>query len=468
MPIAMMAMGLNRFVIHTSVHQPDDRPGPGVTLGPFGQWFTRHETWAAQAAPWISYLTRSSFLLQQGRFVADVAYLYGEGDNVTNLFGGSTPPIPAGYSFDFVNADALINVINVKDGRLTTPAGAQYQVLALDPSTRRMSLPLLKKIRDLVDAGVKVVGPRPERTPSLADNAEEFAGIVERLWGGRVLEGSLDEALKNLAITPDVLFTGQAAGANLFFVHRALDDGDLYFISSGSANKLAIEASLRVSGKAPEIWRADTGERYPVSYRTEAARTIVPLELEPHDALFLVFRKPGAASGLVVAKPVQREVANLKDSWDVAFQAGRGAPASAKLNVLSSWTQSPEPGIKYFSGTATYTTTFNASRSWMTKGARVRINLGEVMSLADVSINGRPLGTLWKKPFVLDVTDALKTGSNRLEIKVTNVWPNRMIGDKQPGASQIAYSTFDPFKVDSPLLPSGLLGPVTLETLNGR
>ena len=178
-----LAMGLNRFVIHTSVHQPDDRPGPGVTLGPFGQWFTRHETWAGEARPWISYLTRSSFLLQQGRFVADIAYLYGEGDNVTNLFGGGAPPIPAGFNFDYVNSDALLNVFSVKDGKLTTPSGMQYRVLALDASTRRMSLPVLMKIRDLVDAGATVVGARPESSPSLVDDANEFATIVNQPLG---------------------------------------------------------------------------------------------------------------------------------------------------------------------------------------------------------------------------------------------------------------------------------------------
>ena len=109
-----LAMGLNRFVIHTSVHQPDDRLGPGATLGPFGQWFTRHETWAQEAQPWVSYLARSAYLLQQGRFVADIAYLYGEDNNITNLFGRNPPPIPAGYNFDYVNADALVNVSHVQ------------------------------------------------------------------------------------------------------------------------------------------------------------------------------------------------------------------------------------------------------------------------------------------------------------------------------------------------------------------
>jgi len=468
-----LAMGLNRFVIHTSVHQPDDRPGPGVTLGPFGQWFTRHETWAGEAKPWISYLTRSSFLLQQGRFVADIAYLYGEGDNVTNLFGGGPPPIPAGFNFDYVNSDVLLNVFGVKDGKLTTPSGMQYRVLALDASTRRMSLPVLKKIRDLVDVGATVVGARPESSPSLIDDANEFASIVNRLWGpttgdttaGRVVGGSLDEALRNLAIEPDVLFSGQRPDSKSYFVHRSLEDGDLYFISNGDDTARSTEASFRIEGKAPEIWRADTGERFPTAYRPESKRTIVPLELEPNDAFFVVFRKVGSPAGIAVVRSASKTVATLRNPWEVSFQANRGAPSGARFAVLSSWTQNVDPGIKYFSGTATYTTTFDAPRGVPTKG-RTRLNLGDVQDLAEVSLNGHPLGVLWKRPFVVDVTDALKAGVNRLEVKVTNVWPNRMIGDKQPGMPRIAYSTFDPFKADSPLLPSGLLGPVTLETLN--
>ena len=471
-----LAMGLNRFVIHTSVHQPDNRPGPGVTLGPFGQWFTRHETWAPQAAPWVSYLARSSFLLQQGHFVADIAYLYGEDNNITNLFGRSPPAIPAGYNFDYVNADALINVLTVKDGKLATPSGMQYRVLALDASTRRMSLPVLRKIRDLVEQGVTVVGARPAFSPSLADNEAEFTSLAERLWGsdtntgakGTVLSGTVAEALQKQSIAPDCLFIGSAAGRELRYVHRAVDQGDLYFVASGSADAQTVEASFRVSGKAPEIWRADTAERAPAAYRMEGGRTIVPLKLAPHDAVFVVFRQPTSAPSRVIADPASEVVATVKGPWDVSFLPDRGAPAQARFDALSSWTTHAEPGIKYFSGTATYTTTLTANRAWLTQGSRVRLNLGDVQNLAEVSVNGRSLGVLWKKPFVVDVTDALRAGQNRLEVKVTNVWPNRMIGDKQPGAKQIAYSTFDQFKADSPLLPSGLLGPVTLEKMSAR
>lgn len=465
-----LAMGLNRFVIHTSVHQPDDRLGPGATLGPFGQWFTRHETWASQARPWIAYLARSAYLLQQGRFVADIAYLYGEGDNITNLFGVEPPAIPQGFNFDYVNADALVNVFTAKDGALATPSGMRYRVLALDASTRRMSLPVLRKIRDLVEQGITVVGRRPTMTPSLADDEGEFTRIAQQLWSpspgtsaGKVLDVPLDEALRTLSIPPDCFFSVSSREGQLHCVHRTLDQGDLYFVSSGSAERQSLDASFRASGKAPEIWRADTGERAPASYRTEGGRTVVPLQLEPYDAVFIVFRSPSTQTSRNVPGPTWQPATTIAGPWTVNFPADHGAPPSARLETLSSWTTHADAGIRYFSGTATYSTQFSLDRGLRAKGSRVRLNLGEVKNLAEVSVNGRPLGVLWKNPFVVDVTDALRAGENRLEVKVTNVWPNRMIGDKQPGAKRIAYSTFDPFKADSPLLPSGLLGPVTLE-----
>jgi hypothetical protein len=459
-----LAMGLNRFVIHTSVHQPDDRPGPGATLGPFGQWFTRHETWASEARPWVSYLARSSYLLQQGHFVADIVYLYGEDNNITNLFGRAPPPIPAGYNFDYINADALIHVLSVKDGKLTTPSGMQYRLLALDPSTQRMSLPVLRKIRDLANGGAIVVGPRPTLTPSLADDASEFDSIAQTLWGkeGKASTDPLPAVLKKLEVAPDAVFEGAESGAQLRYVHRSLEGADLYFVASDSEATQTIEASFRMSGKAPEIWHATTGERMPASYRIEGNRTTVPLKLDPYDAVFVVFEQPTTQLTRTLPEPTAQVVASVQGPWDVTFPPDRGAPPKARFTTLASWTTQTEPGIKYFSGTATYVTRFPAKGDWKSKGSHAWLDLGDVKNIAVVTLNGHMLGTLWKAPFRIDMTGALKTGENHLEVQVTNLWPNRLIGDKQPGAQRIAFTTFDPYKADSPLLPSGLIGPVTI------
>jgi hypothetical protein len=202
----------------------------------------------------------------------------------------------------------------------------------------------------------------------------------------------------------------------------------------------------------------------------------VPLKLQPYDAVFVVFRQKASEPARVIKDPVAEVVASVSGPWEVSFPPAHGAPAHAHFGDLSSWTTNSDPGVKYFSGTATYTTEFTADSHWLPKGApasagpggtsRVSLDLGDVKNLAEVTLNGHPLGVLWKHPFVIDVTDAIKPGKNQLEVKVTNVWPNRIIGDKQPGAQRIAYSTFDPYKADSPLLPSGLLGPVTLSRVS--
>jgi hypothetical protein len=469
-----LAMGLNRFVIHTSVHQPLLDKGPGLSLGPFGQWFTRNETWAEQASAWVTYLARSSFLLQQGRFVADVAYYYGEDTNVTALFSDKAPPVPAGYNFDYVNADALVHLLSVVDGQLATPSGMRYRVLALDPNSRHMSLPVLRKIRDLVSAGAVVAGPKPLSTPSLIDDEAEFRRLADELWGsggtgsktgkGAVRgEGSLGDVLKQLNVAPDFEHTKPKADTALLAVHRALADGDLYFVNNRNDREEDVEASFRVTGKQPELWHADTGLREPASFRIANGRTTVPLHLEPWGAVFVVFRKPAADSVRQLPASTERPLATVDGAWDVRFQTGRGAPERVTLDSLASWSTHADSGVKYFSGTATYTKTVEAQPGWFAPGARVWLDLGDVRDLAEVSVNGTALGVVWKRPFRAEITAAAKPGANTIEVKVTNLWVNRMIGDRQPGAStQYTFTRPVFYKADSPLLPSGLLGPVRL------
>jgi hypothetical protein len=464
-----LAMGLNRFVIHTSVHQPTDDKIPGLGLGPFGQWFTRHETWAELAKAWTTYLARSSYLLQQGRFVADVIYYYGEDSNITALFGAAPPPIPPGYNFDYVNAEALKTRLSVQDGRIVTPTGMSYRLLALDPNSRHMSLGVLRKIRDLVEAGAVVVGPKPVDSPSLADDQVEFHAIAGRLWGrgvgkGKVYGGrTIAQALAALAVQPDFEYTRPRSGTDLLFVHRKLSDGDLYWVDNRHNRAETLDATFRVQGRAPELWHADTGVIEPASYRIAAGRTTVPLRLEPDDAVFVVFREAAAAPSRTLRVPVETTLATVEGPWEVAFQPNRGAPAGIRLDTLISWSDSPDAGVKYFSGTGTYTKTIQAPADWFQSGARLWLDLGAVKNLAQVSVNGRPLGVLWKTPFRADITAALKPGGNAVEIKVTNLWVNRLIGDRQPGISRKYTYTTQPFyQADSPLLPSGLLGPVEI------
>ncbi len=464
-----LACGLNRFVIHTSVHQPVTEKAPGLGLGPYGQWFTRLETWAELAKPWITYLARSSFLLQQGRFVADVAYFYGEDSNITAIFAHKSPDVPAGYNFDYVSADALLTRLTARGGRIATDSGMSYRVLALDPYSRHMSLPVLRKIRDLVDAGATVTGPKPIADASLADNAAEFRSIADRLWDtGKIDSGRpLGQALASLGAVPDFDYTKPAADTNLLFVHRRLADGDLYWVNNRNNRFETVEATFRVTGRAPELWRPVAGTMEPASYTITHGRTTVPLVLEPNDAVFVVFRKKASKPSRTLPAMVETQLTAVEGAWDVSFQPNRGAPAQVALPSLKSWSESANAGVKYFSGTATYSKTVDAPPSWFVPGARLWLDLGDVKNMAEVTVNGESLGIVWKTPFRVDVTGALKPGANQLQVKVTNLWVNRLIGDQQPGVTKkYTYTTQAFYSANSPLLPSGLLGPVRIVKAN--
>ncbi len=472
--------GINRFVIHESAHQPLIDKAPGLTLGPFGQWFNRNETWAEQAGAWTDYLARSSYLLQQGHFAADVIYFYGEDSNLTAIFDDKSPDVPAGYGFDYINADGLIHELSVADGRITTKSGMNYRVLALDPYSKHMSLPVLRGIHKLVEQGAVVTGEKPTDTPSLADDAAEFKKLNDELFGdgtgvhsvgkGKVYAGQNAEAtLKALSVAPDFDHTKPQSDTRILFVHRKLADADIYFLDNRNDRDETVDASFRMSGKAPELWYAETGQSKPVSYSIADGRTTVPLHFEPWGTVFVVFRKPAKAKSLTLPKPVETELATVDGPWNVTFQPGRGAPASVTLDKLISWSDSPDQGVKYFSGNGTYSKTIQAPADWFKPGASLWIDLGDVKNLAAVTVNGKSLGIVWHAPYRVDATSALKPGANELKIQVTNAWVNRLIGDQQADATtKYTFADVKPYKANSPLLPSGLLGPVKLERMTTK
>jgi hypothetical protein len=471
--------GINRFVIHESTHQPLVGKGtaPGLTLGIFGQWFNRNETWAEQAGPWIDYIARTSFLLQQGRFGADVIYFYGEDSNLTAIFGDKAPDIPAGYGFDYVNADALIHELHVVKGKISTPGGVSYRLLGLDPYSEHMSLPVLRAIEKLVQAGAQVAGPKPKDDPSLADEKAEFQKLNDELFGdgtgvhkvgqGTVYAGqSLADVLNTLRVAPDFDYTKPESDTRLLFVHRKLADGDLYFVDNRNDRDETVDASFRVIGKAPELWHAETGNSEPVSYNIADGRTTVPLHLEPWGTVFVVFRKATKATSRTLPQVVETQLATVEGSWNLSFQAGRGAPASITLDTLMSWSDSADAGVKYFSGTGAYTKTIQAAADWFKKDAHLWVDLGDVKNLAEVTVNGKSLGIVWHAPYRVDATSALKPGANEVTIKVINAWVNRLIGDEQPDATtKYTFADVKPYKANSPLLPSGLLGPVQVYSM---
>lgn len=466
-----LADGVNRFIIHSSVHQPQTEEGPGLTLGPYGQWFTRNETWAEQASPWITYLARSSYLMQQGKAVADILYYYGQDSNITALYGAALPAIPRGYDFDFANPYAL-TLLSTHNGRLVADSGASYRLLVLSPRTSVMSLDVLKNIARLVSSGATVLGEKPTNTPSLSDDGAAFHMLANQLWEGgstkihhygtgSVISGlSIADVLANANVRPDFDYSGADASVKIVFAHRRLGTDDLYFINNRSDRPEKIEGRFRIRGKLPEIWRADAGTIERASYRIEDDRTIVPLVLNARDALFLFFHGRVEQPERTVPEPRREVVDTITGPWQVRFQSRRGAPKQSTFSELKSWTSNSDPRIRFFSGTANYETTFTAPQLWFRNGERLEIDLGIVKDVAELVLNGRSVAVLWKQPYRIDVSKFLNVGKNSISVRVTNLWPNRLIGDKQPNAHPVANTTFNPYVSTSPLLESGLIGPV--------
>ena len=461
------ANGLNRIVVHTSPHQPTDTHIPGLSLTAVGQWFDRHDTWAEQASVWTDYIARSCYLLQQGHFAADIVYYYGEDNNISALFGHHAPDIPQGYNFDYINPDALVNLLQAKDGKLITPSGMSYRVLVLDKNVRRMSMPVLRKIAQLADAGAIICGAKPEMPASLADDKEEFYRLIKQIWHSgkpNVTTGiALPEVLTTHGITPDATFA-TSANSPMRFVHRTLgNEGDIYWISNPAPEAITVEASLRVMGRCPMLYNPENGEISPVSYHMSPERTLVELNLAPNDAIFIVFTQKTDTVSFELPKTTRTTLVSQFPTWDIAFQAGRGAPATIQTDTLRSYTESADPGIRYFSGTAAYTNTFTLGKAQLKNCKRILLELDDVKNLAEVYVNGQKITTLWKRPFTADITRAVKAGKNRLEVRVTNLWPNRLIGDEQPDVTKrITYVQMPFYQVNAPLLPSGLLGPVSI------
>jgi hypothetical protein len=502
------ATGINQFILHTSVHQPWSDRAPGLTLIMYGSHFERTNGWLEVAGPpWLRYIARCQFLLQCGQPVADVNFFVGE-DAPNDLPGPDDARLrailPAGHDYGGCSAEGLLHRMQVRDGRIVLPDGMSYAVLVL-PDWPELTLPVARKIRDLVAAGATVYGPRPLRSPSLGDypqDESEVRRIGAEAWGaidgdkvtensfglGRVVWG---RPLVSVLAAPDFDYD-RNHGANLDYIHRRDGDTEIYFISNQGPAAVSIPATFRVSGKAPELWDAETGAITPVTtYVQHDGRTTLPLHLSTMGSVFVIFRHPASPEAVTAATrdgqpvpltalhepaagtyvlttaagselrqsvPVASSPVAITGPWQVRFPA---EPASFRWDALSTWSEHPAPEVRFFSGTATYTVAFTVPAETLRNGQRVTLDLGRVEKFAGVTLNGRPLRTLWHPPYVIDITDTIQPGTNKLEVAVTNLLVNRLIGDQHlPKAERRTWSTHEPYTKDSPLLPSGLLGPV--------
>ena len=451
------AHGINQIVIHESAHQPSDAHVPGLGLGITGQWFNRHETWAEYARPWTDYMARTSYLLSQGRFVADILCYYGEDSNITAQYGFGLPELPEGYNFDFINPTALTEDLKVEKDALVMPGGMRYKVLLLDRNCDFMSVKVLRKLADLAGQGARIVGQAPLSKAGRDGTAEEFETLVQSLWGSGVVYASLADALKD--IPQDYL-----SSEPVRVVHRDMGSRQVWWVSRPGEEHGTVTLSFNIEGFVPQIWNPVDGSVSNVPFRLENGRTVLDLDMDPDDARFVVFSKKARKADKRTQKMRILSEETVEGPWKVRFQKGRGAPEDTVFKELASYTESEEEGVRYFSGTASYLRCLSIPE---VPEGKVELDLGEVKDLAEVIVNGQSVGVLWKKPFKLDVTQYLKPGMNDFEIRVTNLWVNRLIGDEQPDcAERITYTGARFFRASSPLLPSGLLGPVVLRVMN--
>ncbi len=544
--------GVNRFIFHTFAHQPWKNVYPGMTMGPYGMQFHRNNTWFEKAAAWLHYLSRCQYLLQKGQFVADLCYFVGEeSPAAAPIREEIVPAVPAGYDYDFCTAEILYKM-SVQDGILVIPGRMRYRVLVLPSVPLRPEI--LEKIKTLVEEGATVYGgDKPTKSPGLTgypDSDHRVQKLADTLWdSGRIVcQQSVEALLRRMDILPDFEFSGQSVsiptlypGSGIEYIHRQIDEIDIYFVSNQHPQSKRIEAVFRVAGKQPELWCPQRGHSKEIPWYnfTEDGRTVVPLSLEPEGSVFVVFRRPakkkyiksidilpysksdeniylelrfqgekirlttslsgryeiqesnGGPKNIIFVDNISEPII-LNEQWTLRFPDGSGAPSQIELDKLMDWTLHEHYDIRHFSGTATYVKKFEMPAEKITGEEEIWLDLGTVHVIAQVRLNGKDLGILWKPPYRADITELVRPGANHVEIEVTNLWPNRLIGDekyapdypleedsirggryltefpqwlyegKKTRTGRKTFVTRLRYQKDDPLLPSGMTGPVRL------
>ncbi|MBN1489995.1 MAG: hypothetical protein JXA69_08765 [Phycisphaerae bacterium] len=482
--------GVNRFIFHLSAHQAYENMIPGLTHRKWGEHIQRHNTWWDYSRPWMEYIARSQYLLQQGQFVADVAWWFGEGAPLR--VNDMTMEMPAGYDYDLCSSENVL-AMRIKDGRLVLPSGASYQYLLL-PDGDRMTAPMARKVEELVESGARVIGgAKPKAAPGLTDYPRcdaEVARIRAELWDGRrvIVGKSLAEVFHEDGLSPD--FEG---GAALIYHHRRSGAAELYFVANQENRPLECVCTFRVTGKQPELWNPETEARRALTdYSEREGRISVPLHFEPLQSWFVVFRADVGIAVQAEQRPnsvAPQELRTIGGVWEVRFDPKWGGPDKAvRFETLTDWSRHSDPRIHYYSGTATYRNTFTLSAAEAAGNAgRLWLDLGTVEVMGRVRVNGRECGVAWKPPYRVEITGAAKAGENVLEVDAVNLWINRMIGDEQlpedaewrdfetlagwpewfkagqkRPSGRYTFTSAKHYTKDTPLVPSGLLGPVTL------
>jgi hypothetical protein len=517
--------GMNHIVWHMAEHTPPEAGKPGWVYHA-GSHFNVNLIWWEQMKPWLDYLARSSYLLQQGLFVGDVVYYYG--DKGANFI----PPkhtnktLPFGFDYDVANLDVMLNRMQVENNKIVLPDGMSYEILVL-PDQDDITVKALKRIEQLVKQGATVLGPKPQKSTGLYNHVENDKTVkilADKLWAGidgktlfenpygkgKIVYGkALADILAERGIGKDFNFTNAMENTELDFIHRRTEKEDIYFIRNKRNEKINFTGNFRVKGKTPELWFPDTGERKTqLTYQETADGISFGMSLDKMGSIFVVFTAEknkdhikfisgnntveavtnngisltafGNGSFHMVTNDDQKmqfEINNIPQAdavggeWNITFlNKDWGAPESVTTAKLKSLTEFDEKGINYYSGVSRYENRFMLAAEKLGADKKVYLDLGDLWLIADVKVNEKFIGTVWKSPYRIEITDAVKAGINKLEIDVANTWCNRLIGDaRNPNERQYCQTNIDGNETteakpwtELPLRKSGLFGPVKI------
>jgi len=483
--------GLNRVYLTTFTCSPESMGLPGQEYFACTHINPRL-TWWEQSAAFIDYMHRTQMIAQEGKFIADVLYYYG--DHVPNVFPYKhSDPAGVMQGFDYDVTDEIIFLkLKMNNGRIVVPGGLKYRVLVL-PDHKVLSLAVLKKVEELLQQGAQVIGYKPEKLVSLTGGEaaqKEFHELADKIWGKDPAEKG-EEKYGNGTVSWGItareylLSNGLQADFNVMknnsktdydYIHYKIGEADIYFVSNQTTERQKITCQFRVSGKQPELWDALNGEiREAKAFAQKDGQTTVPLTIEPYGAVLVVFHNKifENKQGTVGRNyPDYETLAEITGEWAVDFDSEWGGPGSVTFSELKDWTQHSDEGIKCYSGMAVYNKTFNIDFE-LQKDRQYFLQLGSIkdVGIAEITINGTNKGVVWTPPFRKEVSKELQQGANILEIKVVNSWYNRVACDQTfPDTNQYTKTNIvlsNDFrgreKKEIPLEQSGLLGPVRIE-----
>ncbi|WP_200979981.1 glycosyl hydrolase [Echinicola sp. 20G] len=502
--------GINEFMFHRFAHQANPNVAPGMTMGRWGFNFDRVQTWWDNAgAAWFKYIMRGQYMLRQGVPVADFLVFIGDGSpNSVYLRKDFEPALPAGSNFDCVNADVLLNRIEIADKKLVLPEGTQYKALVMK-NCQKLSLNSLKRLNELAQAGIPIIGEMPEK-PAGYLNTDTDLATFEQLKTAMLKQKNVYAGFSWKAMMQAEMLKAdfQVEGReDISFIHRKInEEQDLYFFFNPDAVPQHFECNFRVDGKLPELWKPMNGELIKTAqFAHTNGLTKVWIDLEAEESVFVVFRSSSdgvprisgeeSKNGNYIVtddNKLQQEKEmgylplRVNGDWRLTFPEIKKGQKTYYFSELIDWTSHESEEVKYYSGTAIYENEFFVDKKMLDEDHRITLDLGEVNVAVRVIINDQDLGVLWMSPYRLDISNVLRKGKNKIQIEVTNQWTNRLIGDENypnetgfdrqaetmpswflnnepaPLKQRSTFTITDFYRKGDELIPAGLIGPVVL------